>query len=399
MKSKRSRILKNKKLLVGITGSVAAYKAVELIRRLRDEGAWVIPVMTDASCRFITPLSIELASGGNKPLTGIFDNPMAHIELATGADLMLVAPATANTIGKFAQGLADDLLSACFMAFRGPTVIAPAMNTRMYESPALRRNLSYLKEALGVIEVEPGEGVLACGMEGKGKMAEVEAIIEHVRSALAPNANLSGRKVVITAGPTREYIDPVRFISNRSSGRMGYALARAALRQGADVVLISGPVSITPPMGARLISVESAADMHKAVMEEIAGAYMLVMSAAVADFSPSSRTQEKLPKGALENIGLSPTPDILREAASSAMRPEIVVGFAAETGDSLERAGKKLKDKGADYIVYNNVLEPGSGFDVDTNRVTVIGRDSTHELPLMSKDEVASRLLGITVKV
>jgi phosphopantothenoylcysteine decarboxylase/phosphopantothenate--cysteine ligase len=397
-KSRASSVLKDKKLLVGITGSVAAYKAVELIRRLRDEGASVSPVMTDASCRFITPLSIELAAGGIKPLCGMFDDPMAHIGLSSEADLMLVAPATANTIGKFARGLADDLLSTSFMAFSGPAVIAPAMNTSMYESPTLRQNLNYLKEVLGVIEVEPGEGMLACGQEGKGKMAEVEAIIEHVRGALAPFADLNGRKVVITAGPTREYMDPVRFISNRSSGRMGYALARAALRQGAEVVLISGPVSISPPREARLVSVQSASEMHRAVMEEIEGAHMLVMSAAVADFAPSDRGNGKLPKEEMRNITLSPTPDILREAAFSSMRPEIVVGFAAETDDSLDRAVGKLKEKGADYIVFNNVLEPGAGFDVKTNRVTVIDRDGTHELPLMSKDEVARRVLSITTK-
>jgi len=398
-KSKRSLILKNKKLLVGITGSVAAYKAVELIRRLRDEGAWVNPVMTDASCRFITPLSIELAAGGVKPLCGMFDDPMAHIGLTEEADLMLVAPATANTIGKFAQGLANDLLSACFMAYRGPVIIAPAMNTLMYESPALRRNLSYLKEVLGVIEVEPVEGVLACGHEGKGKMADPDVIIEHVRRALEPRRDsLGGRKVVITAGPTREYMDPVRFISNRSSGKMGYALARAALRQGAEVVLISGPVSIAPPRGARLINVESASEMHRAVMREIEGAYMLIMSAAVADFAPSTSVPEKLPKGDLGSIGLRPNPDILKDVSEAQGRPEIVIGFAAETGESIEKARKKLAEKGADYIIYNNVLEPGAGFDVDTNKVTIIGRDDTLDLPLMSKDDVAQKVLNITVK-
>jgi len=395
-KSKRSWILKSKRLLVGITGSVAAYKAVELIRRLRDSEASVSTVMTDASCRFITPLSVELATGA-RPLTGMFEDPLAHIEFSAQADLMLVAPATASTIAKFAQGQADDLLSACFMAFRGPVIIAPAMNTRMYESPAFRRNLDYLKDSLGVIEVPPAEGSLACGEEGKGRMAEVDVIVDYARRALTEK-DLQGRKVVVTAGPTREYIDPVRFISNRSSGRMGYALARAALGRGAEVVLISGPVSVAPPTGARLIQVESAAQMHKAVMSELDGAYMLLMSAAVADFSPSAGTADKLPKDAIESIALSPTRDILREVAASGQRPQVVVGFAAETGELIERAEKKLLDKGADYIVFNNVLEPGAGFDVDTNRVTVVGRDGRQELPLMSKDDVARKVLEIAVK-
>ena len=396
-KSPENRILKNKQLIVGITGSVAAYKAVELIRRLKDKGASVRPVMTDASSRFITPMSVELAAGA-MPLSGMFDKPLSHVDITAGADLLLVAPATANTLGKFAQGMADDLLSAMFMAFRGPVLVAPAMNPRMYDSPVLRRNLDFLK-GLGVVEIPPGEGALACGEEGKGRMAEVDVILQYVEAALWGRKDLAGRKVVVTAGPTREHLDPVRFISNRSSGRMGFEMARAALMRGAEVVLISGPSSLVPPAGARLIMVERAAEMRDEVMKEIGGAYMLVMCAAVADFAPASSSGGKLTKDEVRSIELSPTPDILSEAASSAARPRIVVGFAAETGDSMDRARKKLAAKGADLIVFNNVLAPGAGFDVLTNKVTVIGRHGEQDLPLMTKHEAAHEIIDIAIRL
>lgn len=394
-RNRTSRILQNKRILFGITGSVAAYKAVELIRRLKDSGASVNVVMTEASCRFITPLSVELAAGA-KPFTGMFDDPLSHISLSTEADLMLVAPATADTIGRFSQGLAGDLLGACFMAFRGPVVLAPAMNPRMYDSPAFRRNLDYLK-GLGVIEVEPSEGTLACGEEGKGRMAEVERIIEYAEAAFS-SRDLSGRKVVVTAGPTREHMDPVRFISNRSSGRMGYAIARAALMRGAEVVLISGPVSLSPPPGVRLVSVETASEMRDAVLEEAGGSYALVMAAAVADFAPSGSSGTKLEKAGLDSIGLKPNPDILSEVSASSARPEILVGFAAETGNSLERARRKLKDKGLDFIVFNDVLDPEAGFDVQTNRVTVIGSQGETDLGPMQKTDLAHEILELALK-
>jgi phosphopantothenoylcysteine decarboxylase/phosphopantothenate--cysteine ligase len=391
--SPKGRTLNSAKVLVGITGSVAAYKAVELIRRFRDEGASVSAVMTDASSRFITPLSVELATGQGGVFTGMFDEPLAHIELAAGADLMVVAPATANTIGRFSQGLADDLLSALFMAHRGPVVIAPAMNWRMYESPALRRNLALLKEH-GVIEVEPVEGALACGEEGRGKMAPVERILEAARSSLCEK-DLEGLKVVVTAGPTREHMDDVRFISNRSSGKMGYALARAALSRGAEVVLISGPVSLAPPYGARMINILSAEEMRGAVMGELDGAHALIMAAAVADFSPGEKVSGKPEKSELGPLELKATPDILTEAGRLDPGP-VIVGFAAETGEDLTRAERKLKDKGADYIVFNNVSDPDAGFDVDTNKVTVLGGpEGPQSHPLMPKDEVAHIVLDL----
>lgn len=394
MSPTKRRTLNSANVLVGITGSVAAYKAVELIRRLKDEGASVRAVMTDASSRFITPLSVELATGRGGVFSGMFDDPLAHIELASGSDLMLVAPATANTIGRFSQGFADDLLSAVFMAFRGPVVIAPAMNWRMYESPALRRNLATLREQ-GIVEVEPVEGPLACGEEGRGKMAPIGRILDAARAALCAK-DLAGRKVVVTAGPTREHMDDVRFISNRSSGKMGYEIARAALARGAEVVLVSGPVSIEPPYGARLVRVTSAADMRSAVLAELEGAHALVMAAAVADYSPSARTAGKPEKtGHGSSIGLEQTHDILAEAGRLGNRP-VIIGFAAEAGDDLSGAERKLKEKGADFMVFNNVSEPDAGFDVDTNRVTVLGGpDGPVRHPLMQKEDVAHIVLDL----
>jgi len=393
MKAKRRR-LNSARVLVGISGSVAAYKAVDLIRRLRDEGASVKAIMTEASCRFITPLSIELAAGPGNVFTGMFDNPMAHIELAVESDLMVVAPATANTVGKFAQGLAGDLLGACFMSYRGPVVLAPAMNWRMYESPAFRENLSLLKQR-GAIEVEPDEGPLACGEYGKGRMAPVERIVEAAKAALCEK-DLKGMKVVVTAGPTREHIDEVRFISNRSSGKMGYALARAAASRGAKVTLISGPTALTPPDGASFISVTSARQMLKAVLEEASDADALVMNAAVADFAPSQRMEGKSAKEGIGDISLSATPDILAEVSRLDKKP-FVVGFAAEAGEDTRRAEDKRIAKGADFMVLNNISDPEAGFDVDTNRITVLGGDSPVSHPLMSKEEAAHVVLDLLI--
>jgi phosphopantothenoylcysteine decarboxylase/phosphopantothenate--cysteine ligase len=381
--------LRNKKILLGITGSVAAYKALDLIRRLRDEEASVTAVMTDASKRFVTPHSVEVAAGG-RVHTGLFEDPMAHVELARGTDLMLVAPATANTIGKFASGLASDLLSTCFLAFRGRVLLAPAMNWRMYGNPVLRANLERLRAA-GVMEVTPGEGRLACGEEGPGRMADTDRIMEAARAALAPG-DLEGRKIVVTAGPTREYLDDVRFITNRSSGKMGYALAKAASLRGAGVTLISGPAHLETPPGVSLIRAESAREMREAVLREINGSYALIMAAAVADFSPVDRAGGKLPKSAVKSLELEPAPDILGEVGSMEKRP-LLVGFAAEAGDNVKRAEEKLGRKNVDIMVFNNISEPGAGFESDTNRVVIIERGRGIEYPLMSKEDVAAAIL------
>ena len=393
MKIQRSS-LKDKKILLCITGSVAAYKAVDLTRRLRDEEASVSVIMTDASCRFITPLSLELASG-RKVYSGIFDDPLAHIELAREADVMLVAPATANTIAKLAQGLADDLVSASFLAFKGPVLIAPAMNENMYEHPVHQRNLDYLKQ-LGVVEIPPCEGPLACGITGKGRMAELPDIIEALRTVLSPK-DMQGMKVVVTSGPTREQMDPVRFISNRSSGRMGHSLAAVARRRGADVVLISGPSALDSPYGVQFRDVESAAEMRDAVLEEIVDADVLVMAAAVADFRPASVHGTKMAKSDVgEALELEPTVDILAEAATLKSHP-VLVGFSAETGANIDRAEKKMRKKGADLMVFNDVTEPGAGFEVHTNKVVIISTEGRRDFPLMDKEDVAQVVLDSAV--
>jgi phosphopantothenoylcysteine decarboxylase/phosphopantothenate--cysteine ligase len=385
---KRKR-LNDRKVLLGITGSVAAYKAPDLIKALKEEGASVSVVMTDASSRFVTPLSLEIASGG-KVFKGLFDEPMAHISLAREADIMVVAPATANLVGKFASGIADDLITTLLMAFEGPVVVAPAMNWRMYENPTFKKNLKYLK-SLGVVEVPPEEGKLACGEEGVGRMASIEKIVEAAGAALGPY-DLGGRKIVITAGPTREYMDAVRFISNPSTGKMGYALARVALRRGADVTLISGPSSLAVPDGVKFIGVDTALEMKEAVLKGINGAHALIMAAAVGDFTPATKSGGKLEKSEVSAIKLRKAPDILSEVGKKKSKT-LIVGFAAEAGKNLKRAKDKLKTKGADIIVFNDITAEGSGFGADSNLVVIIDKKGSKQYPLLPKDEVAGLIL------
>lgn len=345
--------------------------------------------MTEASRKFVTPLSFEIVSQ-RSVFTDTFQNPLSHISLTSDADLMVVAPATANIIGKFAGGIADDMLSTCFLSFRGRTVIAPAMNWRMYGNPVVQRNLGSLV-SLGVIQVGPEKGSLACGEDAVGRMSDVADIMEGIRSALTEK-DLSGKRIMVTAGPTREYIDPVRFISNRSSGKMGYAVARAALRRGADVILISGPSQLKPPSNAVFVAVETTEEMRSAVIKNLKGLDAVIMAAAVSDFSPVNRNDKKIDKSGGLTLKLKKTPDILSEIGAMKKRP-FLVGFAAETGADISRARRKLLDKGADMVVFNNVLSPGSGFDVDTNQVTIIRKGGEASFPLMSKDEVADLLL------
>lgn len=385
----RKKALENKRVLLGVTGSVASYKAPDLIKALKEEGASVTVVMTDASSHFVTPLTLEIASG-NKVHMGIFDEPMAHITLARDSDLMLVAPATANSIGKFASGVADDLLSTLYMAFRGKVILAPAMNWRMYEHPTLKKNLDYLK-SLGAVELPPEVGKLACGEEGVGRMASIERIVEAACNALSARG-MEGRKIVVTAGPTREYLDAVRFISNPSSGKMGFALAKEAARRGADVTLVSGPTALEPPPGISFKLVESALEMRDAVFESLRGAHALIMAAAVGDFAPARRSKGKIEKSNVGSIGLKSTPDILAEAGKMKKRP-VLVGFAAEAGDNVSRAREKLRKKGADIIVFNDVTAEGSGFGTDTNRVVIIDKTGASECPILPKTEVAGVVL------
>lgn len=392
---------------MGVTGSVAAYKAAELARRLRDEEAGLSVIMTAASRNFITPLSLELASG-EKVVSSLWQEPLSHVNLAGAADLFIVAPATADALGRMALGLADDALSACFMAYAGnnkkpaPAIVAPAMNPAMYNNPAFRRNLDFLKTAMGVIEVPPEEGPLACGASGTGRMAAVGKIVEAARDTLTAK-DFQGWRVVVTAGPTREPIDPVRFISNRSSGRMGFALARAAVSRGASVVLVSGPGAISPPRGVeKFIRVETTAQMEEAVLEETRHARLLLMAAAPADFAPEEAFHQKIVKSGIKtkkggfDLKLKVTPDILLGVSGlkGGKRP-FVVGFSAETGSDAgqKRAEEKLRRKGLDMIIFNDVTRPGAGFDCETNEVSVITRNGRRDIPLMDKLDVAHEIL------
>jgi phosphopantothenoylcysteine decarboxylase / phosphopantothenate---cysteine ligase len=389
------KVLRNKSILLGITGGVSAYKSIDLIRRLREEGALVTVIMTEAAKNFVTPLSLEVASQ-NRVYADLYADPMAHISLPAAADIMVIAPATANIIGKCAHGIADDLLSLSFLSFKGRVVIAPAMNWRMYENPVFRRNLDTLLN-LGVIQVGPEKGSLACGEEGIGRMAEVPDIIEATKGALTIK-DLADEKILVTAGPTREYLDPVRFLSNRSSGKMGYALARAAFRRGSQVTLISGPSSLPQPKGVKFIPVDTAGDMHSAVNRELASTSILIMSAAVSDFMPAVKSGEKIDKTDKLFLKLTATPDILSAVGKKKNRP-FIVGFAAETGRKLGKARKKLRDKNMDLIVFNDVTEANSGFDVETNKVVLIDKKKESGLPLLNKDDVADAILDRIVEL
>jgi phosphopantothenoylcysteine decarboxylase/phosphopantothenate--cysteine ligase len=394
LKSKK-KALQNKSILLGVTGGVAAYKAIDLIRRLREEGAAVTVIMTGAAKHFVTPLSLETASG-NPVNSDLFGNPMAHITLPSLADVMVIAPATANIIGKFANGIADDLLSTCLLSYNGKVVIAPSMNWRMYENTVVQENLGKLLSR-GIIQSGPERGTLACGEEGVGRMSDVSDIIEAIKTALTIN-DLSGEKILVTAGPTREYLDPVRFLSNRSSGKMGYAIAWAALRRGAGVTLISGPSHLLPPKGAFFVPVETAEDMLKAVDKYTPSSTRLIMTSAVSDFRPAEISGGKIEKSDELLLKLIRTPDII--SAARKKKPGLfIIGFAAETGSEFEKAKKKLKDKNMDMIIFNDVTEPGAGFDVDTNKVVIIDKEQETSLPLMSKDGVADKILDRLIKI
>jgi len=382
--------LKNKSVLLGVSGGVAAYKAVELVRRLKDEGASVTVIMTGAAANFITPLSLEVASR-NRVYSSFFDEPMAHIDLPSKADVFVIAPATANIIAKLAHGIADDLLSTCFLSYQGSMVIAPSMNWKMYENRIFQENLQKIK-SLGILQVGPEKGSLACGEEGLGRLSDIQDIIEAVKSAVT-RKDLGEEKMVVTAGPTREYIDPVRFISNRSSGKMGYALAKAARDRGAKVTLISGPSSLQRPFGLKFVQVETSEEMLGAVEKETGDdTTVLIMSAAVADFKPQKRSPTKIEKNEGMDLTLVKADDIISLITCRNKRP-FVIGFAAETGGNIDRAEKKLQKKNMDMIVFNNVSEPGAGFEVDTNSVVIIDKKGKTVTGLLSKDSVADIVL------
>ena len=384
-------ILNGKKIILGITGGIAAYKAIELARLFIKSGASVWPVMTKASANFITPLTLQTITG-NPVALDMFDlteeSRISHIELAEKADIVVVAPATANIIGKAASGIADDLLTTVIMATRAPLLFAPAMNSNMYENKIVQTNIERLKK-IGCSFIGPEEGELACGYEGRGRLAPVEDIVDAAEECLAPK-DLKGEKVLVTAGPTREAIDPVRFISNPSSGRMGYAIARAAKRRGAEVVLVSGPSHLKPPRGVTFIKTTTAEEIAEATMRHYPQSTVVIMAAAVSDYRPRISHRKKVKKEeARINIELERTQDILKELGSR-KRGQFLVGFALETENMLANAKKKLKEKRLDMIVAN---DPG-GFDGEITQVTIIeSEDTVEHLPPFPKNEVAERIL------
>jgi phosphopantothenoylcysteine decarboxylase/phosphopantothenate--cysteine ligase len=390
-----------KRVLLGVTGSIAAYKAVDILRRLTEQGAEVRVVMTKNATRFISPLTFEALSG--KPvLCDEFQDwekdSIGHIDVAANQDLALIAPATANVIGKVAAGIADDALTTTLMAVECPVVMAPAMNDRMYRNPVLRKNIQFLKEQ-GVRFIEPETGPLACGTAGQGRLADPASIIREISSMFLPQ-DLAGITILVTAGPTREPIDTVRFISNPSSGKMGYALAVAARDRGAAVVLISGPSHLPSPSGMKVIRVLTADDMYRAVMEHVEAAQVIIMAAAVSDFKPAVSTDHKIKKHEAPTIlQLEPTRDILLELGKTAGK-RFLVGFAAETDNVHQNAIKKLKEKKLDMIVANDLVKAGAGFETDTNSVTIIDRTGKSvELPVMHKSEIAAHILDKIVEL
>jgi phosphopantothenoylcysteine decarboxylase/phosphopantothenate--cysteine ligase len=388
-------MLKDKKIIVGITGGIAAYKTCEIIRRLKKLGAQVIVIMTQNAQKFITPLTLETLSE-NEVVTEMFPEKrmvgVRHVNLANWADFILIAPATANIIGKIKAGIADDILSTVLISTKSPVLIAPAMNVNMYENRIFQENMEYLKK-LGYLFIEPGIGALACGT-GKGRLPEPEVIVNEVIKLMTGKKDLEGKSILVTAGRTEEPLDPVRYISNRSSGKMGYALAEAAQRRGAKVTLISGPSNLTPPAEVNFIPVKRAEEMYSAVKSHFGKTDALIMTAAVSDFIPRIVSKEKI-KRKDENILLEfkPGRDILKEMGKL-KKKQILVGFSLETENEIANSRKKLEEKNLDLIVVNNPGVPGAGFEVDTNQVTLIDKKGkTEKLPLISKREVAEKVL------
>jgi phosphopantothenoylcysteine decarboxylase / phosphopantothenate---cysteine ligase len=381
-------------LVLGVTGGIACYKAVELVRLLVKDGFVVQVIMTRGAMEFVTPLTFQTLSGrpvASETFSLTQESEIGHIRLADTADLFVIAPATANVIGKIAAGIADDLLTTVLMATKAPILLAPAMNIHMYENPIVQENVRKLRR-LGYYFMEPAEGYLACGYEGKGRLPEPEKILEEVRRLLKKK-DLVGEKLLITAGPNQEPLDPVRYLSNRSSGKMGYALARAAIRRGAEVALISGPTTLDPPAGARFIPVTTAAEMRHAVLDEFPRCTAVIMAAAVTDYRPADFASKKMKRGQGPiELRLEPNPDILKEIGAK-KNGKMLVGFAAETDELVANAKKKLKDKNLDMIVANDVTGAGAGFNVDTNVATILDRGGgVRALPLMSKDELAEQI-------
>ena len=390
-------MLKGKTVVLGVTGGIAAYKIANLASMLVKQHANVRVIMTQNATNFITPTTFETLTG-KKCLVDTFDRnfefQVEHVSLAKQADIFMIAPATANVIAKVAHGLADDMLTTTFLACRSPKYIVPAMNTQMYENPITQDNLNICRK-YGMHVIEPASGYLACGDTGAGKMPEPETLFEYILQELACEKDLAGKKVLVTAGPTREAIDPVRYITNHSTGKMGYAIARASARRGAEVILVSGPVDLKAPLGVRLVPVISAKDMFDAVTSVSAEQDAIIKAAAVADYRPAVVGAEKTKKSdGNMNIELERTDDILAWLGSHRREGQVLCGFSMETQNMLENSRAKLAKKNVDMIVANSLRTAGAGFGTDTNLVTVITKDGAEELELMSKDQVAHELLN-----
>src|SRR5271165_5693303 len=397
------------KIALGVTGGIAAYKAAEIVRLLQDRGVRVQVVMTEAAQEFVRPLTFAALSG-EKVIAGMFsegdeqpnlDSAVEHIAVAQSIDALLVAPATADTIAKFAQGIANDFLSTLYLATKAPVIIAPAMNVNMWEHPATRANLEILRQR-GVHVVEPDTGYLACGMIGAGRLADPEQIVAETMERLGVSQDLAGETVLITAGPTHEPIDPVRYLGNRSSGKMGYALAEAALRRGAKVILVSGPVALTPPSAAETVFVETAQEMRTAVLDRWERADIIIMAGAVADYHVKNIASEKIKRSGPMNLELEPNPDILSDLGSlrhaAGKSTPVLVGFAAETENLLENARAKLAKKRADVIVLNDVSRSNIAFNSDRNAVTIVTATDAVAIPEAGKLEIAQKILDAVVR-
>ena len=392
-------ILKDKKIIVGVTGSIAAYKSCELVRNLIKKEAEVQVVMTNNASRFITPLTLQTLSGkrvANDAFDLEWESKIGHIHLADSSDLIVVAPASASFIGKLANGITDNLLTTVIVASKAKIIICPAMNVNMYRNSIVSENIRKLENA-GYMIVEPYEGDLACGWEGKGRLADIEDISIEVEKELSPK-DLKGKKILITAGATREFVDPVRFISNPSSGKMGYSIARAAWMRGGDVTLITGYAEIPPPYGINTIKVESADEMYKAVMSNMKGKDVIIKAAAVSDYKSAGKRTNKIKKSAKSiTLELTKTKDILKEIGDN-KNGTFLVGFAAESENITENSKKKLKSKNLDLIVANDIKQEGAGFGSDTNIVRIISKDGKKfDLPLMAKEELGHEILNFVV--
>jgi len=390
---------RGKFVVLAVTGSIAAYKVVELARRMTQAGATVQVVMTRGATEFVQPLTFQALT--YRPVEvemfGTFDDrATGHVAMGQQADVIVIAPATAHVIARLAHGFADDLIGTTVLASHAPLVLAPAMETHMWSNPATRANVDLLR-ARGAVIVEPESGELASGMTGQGRLASIEAIALAVEDALATSMSLAGRRVVVTAGPTLEPIDPVRVVTNRSSGKMGYAIAAAARAAGADVTLVSGPTALYPPPGVTLVAIETAAELREAVLAALPGATAVVMAAAVADYRPAKPLERKLKKheqGDALSLGLTRTADVLEAVVAARDPGTLVVGFKAETGDPVAEAARMLRDKRLDLVVANDVTGEGARFGSDTNRVTFVSADGAEPLPLLTKTEVARRLVA-----